>query len=1151
MMEQSNFVHLHVHSQYSLLDGAIRFEEVLDLAKKYQMRALALTDHGNMFGAIEFYQTAIKHGIKPIVGCEIYVSPGTRFEKKGPEGMEGAYHLTLLVKNRTGYFNLIKLVSLAHLEGFYYKPRVDKELLSKYNEGLFALSGCLKGEIAVHVSRGEMKKAIQSAEDYRRIFDDRRFFIEIQKNGVENQLLLNDRLFEIGHQLSIPLVATNDCHYLHRKDVKAHEVLLCIQTGKTLQDKERMKFSSDEFYFRSPQEMAELFQNTPEVITRTVEIAEQCNLELRFDEKHIPKVAVPSGESPDSYLEGLSREGLEKRLISHQEDNDFKDRSIKYFARLEEELKIIKSMGYSGYFLIVADFIRFAKNRGIPVGPGRGSAAGSLVAYALNITDLDPIEYDLIFERFLNPGRKSSMPDVDVDFCIEGRDEVIQYVTDHYGKENVAQIITFGKMQARAVIRDVGRVMDLPYAEVDRIAKLIPGIPLNITLEQALNQEPQLKELIKKDPRVESLFTVAKSLEGLTRHASTHAAGVVISNKSLMEYLPLYRGQNGELMTQYPMKEVEAIGLVKFDFLGLKTLTVVNHALQLIEKNHGVKIVLSLIPVDDPMVFELLALGSTLGIFQLESSGMRDLLIKLKPENFREIIALVALYRPGPLKSGMVDEYIKRKHGKEIIRYDLPELKEILKDTYGVIVYQEQVMRIASSLAHFSLEDADVLRRAMSKKDPKEMEMQKEKFLLGSKRNRINPTKAEKIFDLMAKFAEYGFNKSHSAAYALIAYQTAYLKAHYPLEFMAALLTSEVQNADKILKYIAECREMGIEILPPEINESDKNFTVVENKIRFGLAAVKNVGDAAIDAIFMERNDKGKFKSLFDFCHRVDLRKVNRRVTESLVKCGAFDFSKAHRSQMLTILGDILEQSQTAQKKKGEPQLSMLIDRSRELKEEYPDMDEFPENQLIAFEKETIGFYISRHPLSRYQEEIKKFTNLDTSTLPKLQNGTEVKICGLVSGSKEIVTKKGDRMAFLTLEDMKGFIEVILFPEVFKAALPYLRGGDPLLIKGILDLSDEHIKIKGTEVHSLPELPSSPMKPLHLKIPISSSPSQLADLKEIIEANQGSYKVFLHFINRNNREIIVALSDRYQVNPSPIFKVAVQNLFKSSFISFE
>jgi DNA polymerase-3 subunit alpha len=1151
-MEHSNFVHLHVHSQYSLLDGAIRFEEACDLAKKYRMTALALTDHGNMFGAIEFYQMAIKHGIKPIVGCEVYVAPGSRFEKKPVEGTEGAYHLTLLVKNRTGYFNLIKLASLGHLEGFYYKPRVDKELLSQFNEGLIALSGCLKGEIASHASKGEMKKALQSAEAYRKIFDDRRFYIEVQNNGVENQLLVNERLFEIGQQLSLPVVATNDCHYLHRKDAKAHEVLLCIQTGKTLQDSDRMRFSSDEFYFKSPQEMADLFQNVPEAITQTVEIAERCNLELKFEEKHIPRISVPQGESLDSYLEKLSREGLEGRLLSLKDRKDFKERSIQYGDRLEEELKIIKSMGYSGYFLIVADFIRFAKSRGIPVGPGRGSAAGSLVAYALKITDLDPIEYDLIFERFLNPGRKSSMPDVDVDFCMEGRDEVIQYVMDRYGKENVAQIITFGKMQARAVIRDVGRVMDLPYAEVDRIAKLIPSMPLNITLDQALDQEPQLRELIKKDSKVESLFNIAKPLEGLTRHASTHAAGVVISNKSLMEYLPLYRGQNGELMTQYPMKEVETIGLVKFDFLGLKTLTQVNHAIQLIEKDHQEKIELSQIPLDDPKVFALLGSGSTLGIFQLESSGMKDLLIKLKPENFREVIALVALYRPGPLKSGMVDEYIKRKHGKETIRYEIKELEEILKDTYGVIVYQEQVMRIASKLADFSLEDADILRRAMSKKDPKEMEMQKEKFLQGSRKNRINLTKAEKIFDLMAKFAEYGFNKSHSAAYALIAYQTAYLKAHYPIEFMAALLTSEVQNADKIVKYIAECREMGINILPPDINESHKNFTVVGNQIRFGLAAVKNVGDAALDAILAEREEHGRFQSLSDFCKRVDLRKVNRRVVESLIKCGAFDFSETYRSQMLTVLDEFLERSQAAQRRKGEAQLSMWSSAKKEMEEGYPEIDEFPENQLIAFEKETIGFYISRHPLSRYQESIRKYTEQDTSTLSRLRNGQEVKVCGLVSGLKEITTRKGDRMAFLNLEDMKGFVEVILFPEVFKAALPCLRGGDPILVRGALDLSEDHVKIKGLEVRSLPELAIPPEKILHLKVPISSlTKSQLEDLRSIIVANKGFYKVLLHLMNGRDRETIIALSDQYTVDPSSVFQNAIRNLFESLVISFE
>jgi DNA polymerase-3 subunit alpha len=1150
-MQYSDFVHLHVHSQYSLLDGAIRFEEVLELAKKYRMPALALTDHGNMFGVIEFYQTAIKHGIKPIVGCEVYVAPGSRFEKKTAGEGEGAYHLTLLVKNRTGYFNLIKLVSLAHLEGFYYKPRVDKELLGKYHEGLIALSGCLKGEIATHASRGDMKSGLQSAKEYGSIFDQRRFFIEIQNNGVENQLSLNERLLEIAQQLSLPVVATNDCHYLQREDARAHEVLLCIQTGKTLSDKDRMKFSSDEFYFKSPEEMADLFKDIPQALSHTMEIMEQCNLELKFEEKHIPKISVPAGNSLESYLEKLSQEGLERRLAPYREKEDFKERSARYRKRLQEELSIIKSMGYPGYFLIVADFINYAKNQRIPVGPGRGSAAGSLVAYSLNITDLDPIAYGLIFERFLNPGRKTSMPDVDVDFCMEGRDDVIQYVMGKYGKENVAQIITFGKMQARAVIRDVGRVMDIPYAEVDRIAKLIPNT-LNITLDQALKQEPRLEEGVRKDPRMASLFSVARSLEGLSRHASTHAAGVVISNKPLMEYLPLYRGQNGEVMTQYTMKDVEKIGLVKFDFLGLKTLTVVNNTVRLIEKEKGIKIEISQIPLDDPETFALLGSGATLGIFQLEGSGMRDLLTKLKPESFKDIIALVALYRPGPLGSGMVEEFIKRKHGKGLIRYDLEELKEILEETYGVIIYQEQVMRIASSLANFSLEDADILRRAMSKKDPKEMEMQKEKFLGGARKNRVPKAKAEKIFDLMSKFAEYGFNKSHSAAYALIAYQTAFLKSHYPMEFMAASLTSEVQTPDKMVKYIAECREMGIDILPPDINESYKNFTVSGRQIRFGLAGVKNVGDAAVDAILLEREEGGPFKSLFDFCKRVDTRKVNRRVIESLIKCGAFDFSEAYRSQMLTSLDEFLARSQSAQRKREETQLNMWTPILKETDEAYPEIDEFPENQLILFEKETIGFYISRHPLSRYQEEIKKYTSEDTSTLSSLPNGSEVKICGLVNGLKEIVTKKGDRMAFLNLEDMKGFVEVILFPDVFKAALPYLRGRDPILVRGVLDLSEDHTKIKGSEVRPFSEGSSPSIKTLHLKIPLLSlTSSQLSDLKEIITTHKGFYRVLLHLIDGERQETIIALPEQYTVDPSQEFRNRINDLFEFPSLSFE
>ncbi len=1151
-MSHNEFVHLHLHSMYSLLDGAIRFEEAFELAKHYRMDSMALTDHGNMFGAIEFYQMAIKHGIKPILGCELYVAPQSRFEKKTmAEGGEGAYHLTLLVKNKTGYFNLIRLISLAHLEGFYYKPRIDKELLSKYHEGLICLSGCLKGEVASWAGRGEMKRAIQAAEEYRRIFDDRRFFIELMKNGVENQSLINERLIEISRELFLPLVATNDCHYLRREDAKAHEVLLCIQTGKTLNDKDRMKFSSDEFYFRSPQEMMELFRDIPEAIANTLEVAEACNLELKFDEKHIPRFTIPSGESLDDHLERMAREGLEQRLQRYQKEKDYDQRILRYRERLEEELKIIQSMGYSGYFLIVADFIQYAKQRNIPVGPGRGSVAGSLVAYALRITELDPIEYDLIFERFLNPGRKSSMPDVDVDFCMERRDEVIQYVMDKYGKENVAQIITFGKMQARAVLRDVGRVMGIPYAEVDRLAKLIPNTP-NITLEEALGKEPQLREMIEKDATIASLFKIARSLEGLTRHASTHAAGVVIANRPLMDYLPLYRGQEGEVMTQYAMKEVEAIGLVKFDFLGLKTLTMLNHAIRLVEENRGIRLDLSDIPLDDPNVFASLGAGSNLGLFQLESSGMKDLLTKLKPESFKDIIALVALYRPGPLDSGMVDEFVKRRHGKVPITYEIPALESILKDTYGVIVYQEQVMRIASTLAHFTLEDADNLRRAMAKKDSAEMEKQKKKFIEGAKKNRIAPKKAEKIFEQMETFGRYGFNKSHSAAYALIAYQTAYLKTHYPIEFMAALLTSEVQNADKIMRYIAECREMSISVLPPDINESHRDFTVVGKQIRFGLAAVKNVGEAAIEAILKERKERGRFESLPDFCRRVDLRKVNRRVIESLIKCGAFDFSNVYRSQMLSILEDLLERSQEAQKKKDTPQMSMWETLPQKEEISYPAIEEFPESQLILFEKETIGFYISRHPLTPYQETIKRLTVDDTSTLSQLPNGQEVKVCGLVNNLKEIVTKKGERMAFLTLEDMKGFVEVILFPEVFKNVTQYLHGGGPLLVRGTLDLAEDRLKIKATEVQSLSERGSLSNQIVHLKIPLSVlTKSGLLKLKELVQTHPGGYQIYCHITNGGQGETVIAFSENYKVDPSPAFQERVRTLFPSPGLSFE
>jgi DNA polymerase-3 subunit alpha len=1155
-MNRGQFVHLHLHSQYSLLDGGIRFEELFALAKQYEMPAIALTDHGNMFGAIGFYQKAIKNGIKPIIGCEMYVAAKSRFEKKTGDVAEGSHHITLLAKNKAGYYNLIKLVSLAHLEGFYYKPRVDKDLLRECNDGLIALSGCLKGEIATLLDKGEDREAERVAIEYSEIFDGDRFFLEIQDNGVENQGVVKEKLFAMAEKVSLPLVATNDCHYLRREDAKVHEVLLCIQTGKTVNDPDRMRFSTDQFYFRSPEEMKALFAGREEPIANTMLIADQCNLDLKFGEYHFPKFALPQGESLDSHLENLAREGLEKRLSEMETGDQGLGRGREeYLTRLHKELATIKSMGFSGYFIIVADFINYAKKEEIPVGPGRGSAAGSLVAYSLGITDLDPLRYGLLFERFLNPER-ISMPDVDVDFCMKGRDEVIRYVTEKYGHDNVAQIITFGKMQAKAVVRDVGRALDMPYNEVDRIAKLIPNT-LNITLDQALLQEPKLRELMDSDERVRLLITTAKSLEGLVRHASTHAAGVVISNKPLMEYLPLYRGQNGEIITQYAMGDVEKIGLIKFDFLGLKTLTVLDKAVEMINRKGNGKIDIHHLDLGDKKTFKLLGSGATTGIFQLESSGMKELLVKLKPESFDDIIALVALHRPGPLGSGMVDDFIRRKHGKVPIHFEIPQMEEILRETYGVIVYQEQVMKIAGSLANFSLGDADVLRRAMSKKDPKEMEKQKEKFLEGARDKGIDSQKAEKVFDLMAKFAEYGFNKSHSAAYALIAYQTAYLKAHYQVEFMAALLTCDMENTDKVVKYIGECQDMGIEILPPDVNESYRDFTVIGNNIRFGLAAVKNVGGSAVDSIISEREQNGPFRDIFDFCQRVDFRKVNKRVLESLIKCGAFDFAGVHRSQMMAALNGAIEMAQLRQRERASRQVSLFATYGgggvpETVRGRLPDIEEWHENQLLSFEKETLGFYITSHPLAQYDEDIKRFTSENTATLAQFESGTEVKICGVVSAFKEITTRKGERMAFATLEDLKGVIEVILFPDVFLSSLPYLKGDDPILVKGILDVGEDSPKIKANDVIPLSKIKEKSISGVHIRLSTPGLTRELLEkLKSILQKRKGACPVFLHMVIPNRSETVISLSDRFNVAPSDDMAREVEEVFGYNIVRFK
>jgi len=1157
-MHHSDFVHLHLHTQYSLLDGAIRLDPLFEKAKELKMPAIAMTDHGNMFGAVEFYQKAYKYGIKPIIGCEMYVAPKSRLHKSGARGAsDSAYHLVLLAKNNKGYENLCRLSTAGHLEGFYYRPRVDMELLEECNEGLIALSACLHGQVPHMVGIGRQEEAVKLAAEYARIFDKDRFYLELQENIIPLQKKVNEGIIEISKELSLPLVATNDCHYLNREDAKAHEILLCIQTGKTMNDENRMKFTGDGFYLKSADEMKEAFHYAPEAIANTLAIAERCNVEMTFNEYHFPKFEAPGGDLK-KHLCDESEKGLDAILdrIKAKDDSFSPELEQVYRDRLEEELGIINSMGFPGYFLIVSDFIRYAKDKGIPVGPGRGSAAGSIVAYALEITDIDPIPYDLLFERFLNPERVS-MPDIDVDFCINGRDEAIKYVSEKYGSENVAQIITFGTMQAKAVIRDVGRAMAVPYGEVDKLAKLVPNA-LNIKLHEAIKQEPKLQEAMDGSAVYRELMETAKVLEGLTRHASTHAAGVVVSNKPLVEYLPLYKDQkSGNITTQFVMGDVEKIGLVKFDFLGLKTLTVIEGAVRLIKVGKDADFNEDDIPLDDKKAYELLSAGTTTGVFQLESSGMKELLVKMKPSTFEDIIAIVALYRPGPLGSGMVDDFIKRKHGKTAIKYDLKQLEPILKDTYGVIVYQEQVMKIASVLAGFTLGDADILRRAMGKKKAEEMATQKEKFLEGSKKNGVDLKKAEKIFDLMAKFAEYGFNKSHSAAYALVSYRTAYLKAHYPVEFMAALLTEDMENTDKVLKSINECRDMGIEVLPPDVNESMKVFAVKGEEMRFGLGGVKNVGSAAIDLILEAREKSGNFDSIFEFCENVDLRKVNKRVIESLIKCGAFDGTGAKRSQMMAVLEDAMDGGQVLQKDRMSGQSNMFGAFQEQERETHahtamPDIEEWPENEMLTLEKESLGFYITGHPLASCSEDMKRYATADTVTICDLSDGAETSLCGLAATLKELVTKKGDRMGFVTIEDMMGTVEVVVFPEIYAASSHHLKGELPLLVKGRVDVGEESVKLIATEITPLKDVRENLTKSVHFKL---STPGlekeQIHKLNDIIKKYKGNCDTVVHVVIPNRSETIISLPDEVKISPSDEMLRDVEKLFGYKIVSFQ
>ncbi|MGE4357606.1 MAG: DNA polymerase III subunit alpha, partial [Candidatus Omnitrophota bacterium] len=1021
-MKHANFVHLHVHTQFSLLDGACPITDLIDLANQYRMPALAITDHGNMFGAIDFYQEAMNKGIKPIIGCEVYVAPKSRFEKTSNSIQDASYHFTILVKDEEGYKNLINLVTKGYLEGFYYKPRIDKELLKQYSRGLIGLSGCLKSELSYLLNNQQIKTALSVLDDFKQIFGKNSFYIEIQDQNLKEQKRINKMAIQCAKDLNIPLVATNDVHYLNKKDASAHEILLCIQTQTNIDDPNRMRFGSDEFYFKPPEEMQKVFNEIPEAIANTIAITEQCNLELNFNQIHLPYFSPPEGKTKFEYLKELCEEGLRKRYTNPTDE---------ILRRLEHELKIIKESGFVGYFLIVWDFVNYAKSRNIPVGPGRGSAAGSLVSYLLGITDIDPLKYGLLFERFLNPER-ISMPDMDIDFCYERRQEVIDYVVKKYGRECVAQIVTFGTMMARAVVRDVGRAFNMPYGEVDKIAKLIPHDP-NIDLKQALKIEPQLYSLYENDPQIRKLIDTAISLEGLTRHISTHAAGVVIAEKPLTEYIPLCKIGDGQTITGYAMEALEKIGLLKIDFLGLRTLTVIDETIKIIKRSRNISLDIKNIPLDDLQTFRMLQKGETIGVFQLESNGMRELLKKIKPEKFEDIIAILALFRPGPLGAGMVEDFIRRKKGEIPVRYDHKKLEPILKETYGIILYQEQVMRIASEIGGFSMAQADMLRRAMSKKNPEVMDKARKSFVEGALQNGINVDVANKIFNQMELFARYGFNKSHSAAYALISYRTAYLKANFTAEFMTALLTSEKDNTEKVVQYINECARLNIKVLPPDINESFANFTLVSSDtIRFGLTAIKNVGETAVNEIIKTRNATGDFKNLYDFCEKVDLRIVNHKVIESMIKCGVFDRFGLKRAQLMAVLDNAIEVANSLQKDRQLRQSTFFDSFSNTVFQRnykpIPDIKEWPENQLLSFEKELLGFYITGHPLAKFEELMRKYSNVRIIELNSLKDGQEIFLCGMISKLKKTTTRRqNELMAIMTVEDLSGEVEVIVF----------------------------------------------------------------------------------------------------------------------------
>ena len=1161
----SQFVHLHLHTDYSMLDGACDVEKLCQRAKQLNMPAVAMTDHGNIFGAVHFVNAAKAAGVKPIIGCELYVckKQDHRIERTPPEG-DTYNHLLVLAENDEGYRNLVKITSEASLHGFYYKPRVSKAFLADHAKGLIALSGCLKGEVAEYLMEDKYDAARQAAASYGDIFGRQNFFLEIQDQGLEMEHRIHPGLFRLEKDLGLPLVATNDSHYLCEEDAHAQDVMVCIQTGKSIQDPNRMKFQGTDFYVKSHEEMYRVFKDAPDVLSRTLAIAERCQVKLEKVSNPFPRFDVPEGYSLDSYFEHVTRQGFARRMETLRELSSagkLKHGLGDYEQRLSRELAIIQQMKFSGYFLIVWDFIRYAKEHDIPVGPGRGSAAGSLVSYALEITDIDPLQHELLFERFLNPER-ISMPDIDIDFCMNRRGEVIDYVTRKYGRENVAQIITFGTMAAKAAIKDVGRAMDVPYNDVDRIAKMVPTT-LNIKLETAIKESPALQQAYENDAQVKQLIDTAMKLEGLVRNAGVHAAGVVISPRPLNELVPLYRTKNDEIVTAFDMVAIEKMGLLKMDFLGLTTLTILDDTLKLIKQTRGDELSLETLPLHDETTYEkVFHSGLTSGVFQFESHGMRDVLRRYKPNSIEDLTALNALYRPGPIQGGMIDDFIDRKHGRKKIEYELPELQAVLQETLGVIVYQEQVMQIANKLAGYSLGEADLLRRAMGKKKAEEMAQQRERFTQGAVQRGYPQKKIERIFDLMAQFAGYGFNKSHSAAYALLAYHTAYLKTHYPVEFMAALLTSVTGSTDDVVKYINECREMGIPVEPPEINVSDANFTPHGQAIRFGLAAVKNVGHNAIESIVTARralanegaapSSVGTFKSIYEFCEKVDLRLLNKRVLESLIKSGAMD-SLGRRAQLMAVLDKAIEHAQKEQRDKESGQHGLFGVFQQEATHvpevRLPDTPDWDEHIRLANEKEILGFFITGHPLEKYREKLEDLRALSVGELCAIKQSTgkdeNLTTAGMVVNLRVLKSKKGDFYAQATLEDMSGSMDMLVFPEAYKKVQDKLKSlaEVPVLIRGGVRIEEgANPKFTVNDINSLEDVKVPLPKSLRIRVPLENASAGMIDeLHLLFSQRRGEAKV-LFDVEREGDFMVVMEAEGYNVLPDRAFIAKVEEL---------